>query len=680
MIRVAAVIVLLFVAADASAQKKRERFADVVPRVEARFEPAEAKPGDTVVWKLTIELKPGWHTYPTRQATPGASEVIEIAFPTVEALAAKGEITDPPGAGTIPNPEGGLPLAVYDGTVTFEQKFVVTPRAANGPFTFTVPTRLLACDDNHCLPPEKVVTTATLTVAGASDQAVAPPQPPPAGPTTTEAPGSPTDASAYAALMQRLAESIDRERAPRHSGLIPFLLQAALWGGISLLTPCVFPMIPITVSYFLKQSEKAHRSPLLLASIYCATIVVVLGGASLTLLSFFTALSINPWMNVFLGSLFVLLAMSLFGLFELTLPASLTRFTATRESQGGYVGTVFMALTFTIVSFTCVAPFLGGFGGMAASGQFATYELILGALAFACTFAAPFFLLALFPSLIRKLPKSGGWLHVVKVVMGFIELAAALKFFRTAELVLFREATILTYELTLALWVALCVGCSFYLLKLFQVGEHEAVEDRNVGVPRLLWALGFLALALYIAPALFRGGPEGLSQRPGGTVFAWIDSFILPDTPPDAAHGELAWTGDLAKAIDTARTRGGHVFVDFTGETCTNCKLNERNVFVRPEVKDLFKSYQLVQLYTDKVPERFYSPSVRSKLTGTERQRADAEVNRAFQDQVFGSVQLPLYAILKPGPDGRTRIVGAYDEAKISNVAGFVEFLRKPLN
>jgi thiol:disulfide interchange protein DsbD len=161
-------------------------------------------------------------------------------------------------------------------------------------------------------------------------------------------------------------------------------------------------------------------------------------------------------------------------------------------------------------------------------------------------------------------------------------------------------------------------------------------------------------------------------------VFAWIDSFILPDPAIDAA-GELPWTGDLAKALDTARTRGGYVFIDFTGETCTNCKLNERSVFIRPEVKELFKKYQLVQLYTDKVPERHYPAAVRSRFVGTARQTTDAEINRDFQNRVFGSIQLPLYVILKPESGDRVRIVDVYDEGKISNVAAFVEFLKKPV-
>ena len=309
---------------------------------------------------------------------------------------------------------------------------------------------------------------------------------------------------------------------------------------------------------------------------------------------------------------------------------------------------------------------------------------MLGSLAFAATFAFPFFLLALFPSLIRKLPKSGGWLHTVKVVMAFIEIAAALKFFRTAELVQFREPALFTYDLVLGMWVALCLLCGLYLIKLVHIGTEEPEGGRGVSVPQFLIGFAFISLGFYLTPALFAGGPDGGNQRPRGVVFAWVDSFLLPDPNESARPGELTWSGDLRKALDAARAerqrtgKPAYVFVDFTGETCTNCKLNERSVFTRPEVKEQFARFQLVQLFTDKVPEKYYPSSVRAKLNGTARQRADADANRWFEDKGFGSQQLPLYVVLEPRPDGTVDTVGAYDEGKINRVDKFMEFLKKP--
>src|SRR5437588_6895813 len=177
--------------------------------------------------------------------------------------------------------------------------------------------------------------------------------------------------------------------------LLAFLLAGVFWGAVSLVTPCVFPMIPITVSFFLKQSEKEHHRPVTMALVYCGTIVCVLTIAAVALLSFFRYLSINPWMNFALGGLFVFFALSLFGMYEIELPSGLARFTSQREGEGGLVGTVFMALTFTIISFACVAPFLGGFGGTAGTVQRPWWHTVLGGLAFSVRFAAPFFFPAL---------------------------------------------------------------------------------------------------------------------------------------------------------------------------------------------------------------------------------------------------------------------------------------------
>jgi thiol:disulfide interchange protein DsbD len=405
-----------------------------------------------------------------------------------------------------------------------------------------------------------------------------------------------------------------------------------------------------------------------MATLYTATIVIVLGIAAITLLSVFRSLSVDPWMNLFLGGLFIFFALSLFGMYEIVLPSSLVRFTSTREGKGGYAGTIFMALSFTIISFTCVAPFLGGFSGMAASGNFSQLQLALGGLAFAATFAAPFFFLALFPSMLKKLPKSGSWLNTVKVVMGFLELAAALKFFRTAELRWQIPPAIFSYDFVLAMWVAILVLMGLYLLNVYRLPHDEPMQ--HIGVPRMLFGFLSVSLAVYLMPAVFSSG--GDKPRPGGVVYAWVDSFLLPD----AGKEDFVWSGDLKAAIDDARAKNQLVFVDFTGVTCTNCKLNEKNVFPKPEVRDLLHRYHLVAMYTDTVPPQLYDG-----VPTPSRQDADAEANLEFQKRQFGTEQLPLYVILKPEPGtAKVSVVGVYEEGKINDEQAFVEFLRKPLN
>jgi thiol:disulfide interchange protein DsbD len=360
-------------------------------------------------------------------------------------------------------------------------------------------------------------------------------------------------------------------------------------------------------------------------------------------------------------------------MYDIVLPSGLGRLTASGEGRGGLIGVVFMALTFTVISFACVAPVYGGFIALSASASSAGdwLKLVLGALAFSVTFALPFFLLALFPFLLKALPKSGSWLNTVKVVMGFLELAAAFKFLRAAELNFFVKTEFLTYDLVLGVYIALSLACGLYLLGLYRL-PHDHGAHETLSVPRLLFSIAFLGLALYMLPGLFTAA-NGEQQRPGGTVFAWLDAFLLPEDsgpvvgPPGAPTSDrLAWGGDLKDALRRGETEKKLVFLDFTATTCTNCKYNERNVFIKPEVKNLLSRYVLVHLYTDNVPSEYHSTT-----TGAQ--------NHDFQTTQFRDDTLPLYAIVRPTDNGGYEVVGEYKEGKINNVAGFTQFLHDPL-
>jgi thiol:disulfide interchange protein DsbD len=374
----------------------------------------------------------------------------------------------------------------------------------------------------------------------------------------------------YQASLERVLKQLRPYVAPdQDSGLMAFVLAGMFWGFVSLITPCVFPMIPITVSFFIKQSEKEHHKPVTMALVYCGTIIIVLTIAAAALLNFFSVLSRNPLMNFGLGLLFIFFALSLFGMYDIELPSFLARYTSERESRGGMVGTVFMALTFTIISFACVAPFLGGFGGTATAGvQRPWWHAILGGLAFSTTFASPFFILALFPTLLRAMPKSGAWLNSVKVVMGFLELAAAFKFFRAGELVGSATPSIFTFDFVLGLWIALCVLCGLYLLGIYRLPHDSPVE--HLSVPRMLFSFLFLGLGFYLMPALFSPPSDDGPPRPAGGVYAWVNSFLLPEF----RHGkDEVWTGNLENAIAQAREhrrKTGQpklIFVDVTGKS-----------------------------------------------------------------------------------------------------------------
>jgi thiol:disulfide interchange protein DsbD len=651
---------------------------------------AKVRRGEVARLIITGTPKPGYHTYPLTQRAPKQDEagLCFITYQDVPGLKPLWPVEEsPPEFVTEDTGDGHFPYLEFRKPFTWKQDILVQPDAAPGPKKLSFVIKAQVCDEHQCVWGEHTLSadievTADPPVTPAADLKQRPQTPPPVRVVTPPEPPAAAGATPTAAAPVAAA--------PDRSGLWAFILSGIFWGAISLVTPCVFPMIPITVSFFLKQSEKENHRPVAMALVYAATIVTVLTIAAVTLLSLFRALSTHWAMNFGLGALFVFFALSLFGMYEIELPQGLAQFTSSKQGRGGLVGTMFMALTFTIISFACVAPFLGGFGGTANVQQLTLLDRTLGGLAFSLTFASPFFVLALFPTLLKAMPKSGNWLNSVKVVMGFLELAAAIKFFRQGELVFYPTPKLFTYDLALGLYVALSLLCGLYLLNVYRL-PHDTPSD-HLSVPQLVCSLLFLGLGFYLLPALFKVGPSAANQRPTGVVFAWLDSFLLPEEEeahagPGAVAGrngetdELPWTGNLQEGLKDALPKRRLVFVDFTGVTCTNCKINERDVFPKPEIRELMKQYSLVQLYTDKVPNRLYGSAERAALgDGTDRQRQDARANLDFQRAKFDTEQLPLYVILEPQSDGTFREIARYAEGKINDVAGFTQFLKQPLD
>ena len=620
MTRILLPTLLVFLAAMSPAIAQQITFETAVQSIEAKIEPAEAKPGQTVKYKLSVKLFPNHWTYPVLQPNPKEKATAnKFQLPLPGDLIFIEPIDDPANPHTKPSPDGG-DLLYYPDAAIWEFTAVVSPKAMPGDKQVSVKlSRLLVCNENACIPPGSIPVkqvTASLKVLPGSVEvepqyrdkveqilaAAVPPRakvdPPSPGPIETqppkgrgkdlppikpapkvngdtEPPPAPVPDVEPKTVARRLSANQDHaaemkavldQLPPPDRGnarFWAFIATAAFWGFVTLLTPCVFPMIPITVSIFLKQSEKQGTNVLALALVYAVTIVVLLSVAALTLLTTFSRLAVDPITNVLLGLLFVVLALSLFGLFEMTLPSSLSTALDNRAGRGGYLGTMFMAASFTVVSFTCVAPFLGGFSGMAASGKFSTLELAAGAVAFALAFASPFFLLALFPSLIKKIPKSGDWMNMIKVSMGFLELAAALKFFRTAELRWLTPPQYFTYDMVLAMWVAILVAMALYLFGVFRTMHDHEMHD-HVGPWRIMFALASLGLAVYLLPALFAHGrtsetDRGASSTPGSTR-SCCRNRVLPKWSAATCRGPptCVRTLDDAPCKGWPRLRGLH--------------------------------------------------------------------------------------------------------------------------
>ena len=444
-------------------------------------------------------------------------------------------------------------------------------------------------------------------------------------------------------------------------GLIPFLIASALGGLFALVMPCVWPMIPITVNFFVKQGQgPGGRSKATgLAIIYCLSIIAVFTAVGVLFAFFFSAASLqnlanNPWINLLVAGLFVVFGLSLLGLFELRLPSFLLNASAQGESRGGLVGVVFMALTLTITSFTCTFPVVGGLLVMAAGGSF-LYP-ILGLATFAAVVALPFFLLALSPNLIARMPRSGDWMNAVKVVGGLVEIGAALKFVNTAELAFVTpENAWFDASVVLTSWVVLAAVCGLYLLGIFRTDhDHDEVK---VGPGRLLFGSMFLALALFMAPALFGRVPQSVAWNrlivgllpPDATEFSsHLSSPRTPEMPlreevkatsADPAQAEreerrfhgVSWGMSYDQAREVATAQNKPILIDFTGVNCANCRAMESGVFPRPEVVAVLKKFVTVQLYTDFVPISSITSEQRVKLA--EQQPGSACRIRAGADQ-----------------------------------------------
>jgi len=600
---------------------------------------AKAAPGANVVLKLTATLEDGWHLYSL--TTPKGGPIRTTASLAENPAIESAKLYQP-------KPERKFDKNFGIDTETFEKEIVflveaqVKKDAPAGSADLVAQVRYQTCSSTMCLPPKKKTAAFTLTIDPSAPPAAA--LVVPAGYSEVK-PGSPqsapADASAAAENTKRTQDGIQASGSQGLGvqGLPAFLLTAFGLGLASIFTPCVFPMIPITVSFFLN-----GRGGLMQAFIFSLGIIVLfcaLGLGVTALVGPFGVVQLgsNPWVNGFIALVFGVFALSLLGAFEITLPSSLLTKLDSASRRGGYLGTLLMGLTFSLTSFACVGPFVGSV--LAASVQSKGAAPVLGMASFAGGLALPFFFLAAFPSYLAKLPRSGGWLARVKVVMGFVLLAAMLKYASVIDEVL--QLNWITRERFLAAWFVLFAMAGLYLLGLLRLEGVEPGE--SLGIGRLLAASVFLIFSFSLLPGMF--------GAPLGDLDAYIPIATGAGFGGRSAEATQPWMKDqYTEALDIAKQQNKLVLVDFTGYACSNCKWMKANMFPRPEIADAVKDMVLVELYTDGEDKR-------------------SESFRNLEQEKFKTIAQPYYALL----DSSGNVVAQF-AGLTPDTAKFLAFLK----
>jgi thiol:disulfide interchange protein len=571
------------------------------------FDSRPAPPGSKILGHLTAKIEPGWHLYSLTTPRPPIATTAGLADnPAVASF----KVYQPKALVKM-DPSFNVNTETFGEEVTFLYEIELKKDAAAGPLELTAQVRYQCCNDSMCLPPKRKTAAGTINIdPAAKAQTIAIP----AGYTEfRKASAAPIPASAPVTPAEN----------PQSSSMGFFLLTTFAAGLAAIFTPCVFPMIPFTVSYFINRNSSSKRDGVLQAVVFCVGVIVFFTGLGLITKAIAGPIGVvklgnSPWVNGFIGLVFIVFGLSLLGAFELTLPSGLlTRLNQASEG-GGYFGTLIMGLTFTLTSFACIGPIVGPL--LVASVQTGGIQPVLGMASFATGLALPFFILALFPSFLKKLPKSGGWLMRVKVVLGFIVLAVSLKYLSTADQIL--QTGLISRELFIAAWVVLFALPGLYLLGFLRLEGIKS--DEHLGVGRMLLGSLFLIFSISLLPGLF------------GATLGELEAAIPVQAKPTSLSaagqeggGPLWMKNQYKEALAKARAENKLVFVNFTGNACTNCHWMKANMFPRPEIAPLMKDFVLVDLYTD----------------GTD---AASEENAKMEEERYKTVSLPFYVILDP--------------------------------
>ncbi|NTW31466.1 MAG: DUF255 domain-containing protein [Bacteroidetes bacterium] len=661
-------------------------FAQVLKPVKWTFNSVKTSDSTAILY-LKATMNKGWHVYSQNIKGDGPVPTSFSFIDNKKDYKLIGNVFEPKGIEEY-DPNFEMKLKFFSNTATFSQQIKILsdkPNTIKGTLSF------MCCDDKQCLPPEDV--DFSFKVEGNSKSK------------TISKEDSISEMASIDSIKSSKKDSTNTSQIQNSDnssfegkGLWGLLLFAISMGFAAIITPCVFPMVPMTVSFFLKGSKnkiKAKRNAIFygisIIAIYTVPIVLLivistfLGKGTVTS-DIFNWMSTHWLPNIIFFIVFMIFAASFLGMFEIVLPSSLVNKVDSKADKGGFWSPFFMALVLVLISFSCTGPIVGWVVVESSTGGSNILRPIIAILGFSVAFALPFTLFAFFPSLMHKLPKSGGWLNTVKVVLGFLELALGFKFLSVADQVY--HWGILDRDIYLAIWIVIFTLLGFYLL-----GKLKFFHDsdiKHISVPRLTLAIITFTFVVYMIPGMFGAPLKALSGYipPQATHDFDLNAIIrenantgsnttineLCDKPKysDILHLPHGLKGffDYNQALACAKQKNKPIFIDFTGHGCVNCREMEANVWSDPKVlKILREKYIVVALYVDDKTTLPKSEWITSKYDGKVKQSIGKKF-ADFQVTRFNMNAQPYYVLLDTN-DSLLAKPKAYD----LNVDNFVNFL-----
>ncbi|MFD0761655.1 cytochrome c biogenesis protein CcdA [Lutibacter aestuarii] len=614
---------------------------------------------------IVASIEENWHLYSQNVPEDGPIPTA-FSFETSADFELIGNVSEEEGH-TVDDPVFNMKIKYFETSTIFKQRIKLL---TENTLKIAGEVEFMVCDDSNCLPPTFVDLNFSITGKKATTVA-------------NETTKNETNKSNVEVAKTTKSKSSNKS-------LLTIFIIAFFSGFAALLTPCVFPMIPMTVSFFTKQS-KSKAAGVKNAIIYGFSIVIIYVLLGIIVSAIFgadalNALSTNVWFNIIFFLLLVIFAISFLGAFEITLPSSWGTKVDAQADRGGIIGIFFMALALAIVSFSCTGPIVGTLLVEAAAGG-SQIGPIVGMLGFSLALAIPFALFAAFPGWLNSLPKSGGWLNTVKVVLGFLELALAFKFLSNADLVL--QLHWLEREVFLAIWITIFGTLAFYLFGKIQLPHDSPLTHISVG--RLGLGLLTLSFTIYMIPGLW-GAPLNLisafppaqhySESPYGVGFTKLGSGSSDnhsDIPEGAhlmaPHNILAFN-DYEKGLAYAKKVGKPAMIDFTGHACVNCRKMEQNVWAKDQVLPILKNeVVLISLYVD--DKRKLDGEIESKLRPGKKLRYIGQKWSEFQTIKYGANAQPFYVLIDHNgenlidPTGYTPDVDEYHNWLKEGIANF---------